>query len=282
MLVNLLIADTFLQVNEEYISLKYQKFSTEKADQNKQIKIFYDDDELFNEEYQNIKNAIQWYHNEESILSLRIFDRLKKTVKGTMVFSDDFRSVTVRLKNLGNSTDFDFIDNFMFYYFQVNLLFSPGIVLHAAAINWKNQGILFSAQSETGKSTQARLWCEHEGAEIINGDRPAITIRNDGIYAHGTPWTGSDPSIYNISKPIKAIVLIEQSPENWVERLNPEEAVNLLIPRVFMPYFDEYLTTKALDIVDQIIQKVPIYKLKCRPDVGAVEVLKKELSLLTE
>lgn len=282
MSVNYLIADTSFQVNLPYDPyLKYYLFITNKVESPGRLELNTGEFDMHADGYSGTENIVEWYKDQTDRLAMRIIDPIKKNIAGLMVFSEDYRSATL-YSQFGRHNRIDFIDSFMFSYFQVNLLFTPGIVLHAAAINWSNQAVLFSAQSETGKSTQARLWCEQENAELFNGDRPAITLRENVFYAHGTPWTGSDPVVKNISRPIKAIVMLEQSSDNLVERISPQDAINLFLPRVMMPYFDEKLTIKALDIVDQIIQKVPIYKLKCRPDVGAMEVLKKELSLLPE
>ena len=38
-----------------------------------------------------------------------------------------------------------------------------GLLLHASFIRWQGSGILFSAPSGTGKSTQANLWVQHQG-----------------------------------------------------------------------------------------------------------------------
>ena len=46
-----------------------------------------------------------------------------------------------------------------------------GIIFHSAYIGFRNEGILFTAPSGTGKSTQAELWRKWREADVINGDR---------------------------------------------------------------------------------------------------------------
>lgn len=41
---------------------------------------------------------------------------------------------------------------------ELVFIINQGFQLHASVINWKDKGILFSAPSGTGKSTQADLW----------------------------------------------------------------------------------------------------------------------------
>ena len=88
------------------------------------------------------------------------------------------------------------------------------LILHASFIRWHDQGILFSAPSGTGKSTQASLWETHMGAEILNGDRAGIRYADGSWMAYGLPYAGSSRIFRNSSAPIRAIVVLRQSPEN--------------------------------------------------------------------
>ncbi|WP_370839368.1 hypothetical protein [Intestinibacter bartlettii] len=54
---------------------------------------------------------------------------------------------------------------------QVLNAFNAFYTCTAHSLIGKDKGILFSAPSGTGKSTQADLWEKYENAEIINGDR---------------------------------------------------------------------------------------------------------------
>ena len=56
------------------------------------------------------------------------------------------------------------------------LLKYDGLLLHSSFIRWRGEGILFSAPSGTGKSTQADLWVKYEDAEILNGDRAGTSL----------------------------------------------------------------------------------------------------------
>src|SRR5699024_19054 len=70
------------------------------------------------------------------------------------------------------------------------LLSRQGLLLHASFIRWQARGILFSAPSGTGKSTQADLWVRHRGAEVINGDRAALRRSAGRWRAYGLPYAG--------------------------------------------------------------------------------------------
>lgn len=225
-------------------------------------------------------NSIFWNHKEGE-LCVSIIDN-DKILLTHMSFDKSYYDAEINYSNKSSFSLEDILDLNAFFFFQIRLLFTPGIILHSAAIDWHGKGVLFSAPSETGKSTQANLWVKHENAQIINGDRPALTVIDEKVEVHGTPWSGTESIIRNISAPVYCIVMLEQATYNQIYRLTPSEALNIIIPRFFLPYFDEQLMDRALKIVNDIINRVPIYKLKCLPDVGAVEILKKELSLLEE
>lgn len=161
--------------------------------------------------------------------------------------------------------------------FRNRLLFNKGLVVHASAIQHEGKGILFSAPSETGKTTQANLWCTEMGATIINNDRPAVKVIDDEVYAYGTPWNGSVEECNNSYAPIAAIVMLEQATENSICKLNTNEAILKLMPRCFLPYYDSYLMNIAMENLENILKKIPIYLLKCRPDKESVELVYKTI-----
>jgi len=161
--------------------------------------------------------------------------------------------------------------------FRNRILFKKGLVLHASAVEYEGKGILFSAPSETGKTTQAMLWCKEMGAALINNDRPAVKVIEGKPYVYGTPWSGSISECNNRYAPLTAIIMLEQAAENSICRLNTNEAVKRLMPRCFLPYYDGDLMNIGVNNLENLLQKVPIYRLKCRPDRKAVELVYKTI-----
>jgi hypothetical protein len=159
--------------------------------------------------------------------------------------------------------------------FRNRLLKHDGIVIHASSIAWRNKGLLFSAPSGTGKSTHVRIWEKYFGDEVtvVNDDTPAIRYIDGTPMLCGTPWSGSSDKFSNIQVPIKAIVLLEQAPTNSIQKLSPLEALPMIMPRVFLPYFDKDLMERAYDIIDKIITQIPIYILRCTPEKKAMELV---------
>lgn len=158
--------------------------------------------------------------------------------------------------------------------FLNRLLFHQGILIHAAAIEWEGKGIMFSAPSGTGKTTQANLWKQFMGAVVLNGDRSVVRIIDEKPYVHGSPWCGSSQEYLNRRSPLSAIIILEQAQENSIRRLDKKEAISRLMPRCFLPYYDGgTIMDIALENLEQVVLVTPIYLLRCRPDREAVELV---------
>lgn len=153
-----------------------------------------------------------------------------------------------------------------------------GLLLHASFIRTKGgRGILFSAPSGTGKSTQAALWEQLEGAETLNGDRAGLTRERDGWQAWGLPYAGSSGVYRNEGAPLAAIVLLRQAPENRVRRVSAPEAFSGLYPEFTIHRWDARFAEQAMDSILALLGEVPVFLLECRPDGGAVAALKAAL-----
>ena len=157
---------------------------------------------------------------------------------------------------------------------EVLMLFSKGILLHSSFICYNGSGVLFSAPSGTGKSTQASLWYQFCSAEIINGDRAGLR-RIDGRWtAFGLPYAGSSGIYRNESAPLAAIVVLRQAKENRIRRLSPLEAMKQLLPEISSHGWDRNYMADLLSLVSSLVDEVPVYILECLPDEGAVSLTK--------
>ncbi len=161
--------------------------------------------------------------------------------------------------------------------FRYRLIKKNGLLIHSSSIEYKGKGLIFSAPSGTGKSTHVRLWQELYGdaVTIINEDRPAIRYIDDMPLLCGTPWSGSSDYFTNKNVPLSGIVMLEQAPQNSIEILSGPKVVQLLMPRCFLPYFDAGMMIEALNTLERLVNDVPVYLLKCRPDYEAVELVQK-------
>lgn len=153
------------------------------------------------------------------------------------------------------------------------LLRQGGLLLHAALIRWQSRGILFSAPSGTGKSTQADLWQTFMGSRTLNGDRAGIRCVNGAWTAFGMPFAGTSGIYRNESAPIAAVVTLEQGPQNRIRRLSPLEAVRKLLPECSCRRWDPGFMDETLSLLLSLVRQIPVYCLECRPDREAVQLL---------
>ena len=151
------------------------------------------------------------------------------------------------------------------------------MILHSAYLCHNGKAILFSAPSETGKSTQAGLWEKYRGAKQINGDK-SLLLKEDSIWhAYGWPVCGSSEICHNESYPIQAIVMLFQAKENTIRRLNPSEAIKKLITQITINMWNSSFQLKALDLIQDLVMDIPVYELGCNISEDAVACLEKAL-----
>lgn len=152
-----------------------------------------------------------------------------------------------------------------------------GFILHCSYIERNGKAILFTAPSGTGKSTQAELWREFRGAEIINGDRAVVRIIRDKIFSEGIPFAGSSIYCKNRSLPIEAIVYLGQAPHTTIYKLQGYKAFSRLWEGVSVNLHEK----KDAELISEAVQKtaaeIPMFYLSCTPDESAVIALEEAL-----
>lgn len=180
-------------------------------------------------------------------------------------------------KMLLNKKLFEGSNIWNFLAFEFPLLEKQAFILHSSFVSWKGNGILFTAPSGTGKSTQADLWEKYEAADIYNGDRTIVRKMNGEYYGFGSPYAGTSGIYRNESAPIKAIVVIEQGPENIIQRLYGREAFLPLFRETLMNTWNKEYMEKMTDLLMDAACQIPVYHLSCRPDQDAVNTVKNEI-----
>lgn len=161
--------------------------------------------------------------------------------------------------------------------FERILFEKDAFILHSSYIIHNGKAILFSAPSETGKSTQADLWAKHAGAVIVNGDRSILKKENGVWYVHSLPMCGSSQICLNVSAPLDSIVLLSQAPENTVTKASPKAALSRLYRECTVNSWKEDFVNKVFDMLMDIYANVNVYDYACTKEKGAVEVLKREI-----
>lgn len=152
-----------------------------------------------------------------------------------------------------------------------------GFLFHCSYIDHNGKAILFTAPSETGKSTQAELWKRLRGAEIINGDRAAVRLADGVLMAEGIPFSGSSTYCENRSMKIEAIVYLSQAPETTIRKTRGYEAFARIWEGVSVNTWDKEDLEKVSLVVKQAAEQIPVFYLSCTPDESAVIALEEAL-----
>ncbi len=193
---------------------------------------------------------------------------LKDPSQAQVFFTKDSFSVMADFRYMWNSVSLG----------QLLLPFKA-LLFHASYISVDGEAILFSASCGVGKSTQADLWRKYKGAEIINGDKAGVSVEADGVYAHGLPFSGTSGICKNKTMPLKAIVLLGQSPENTIRRVTGVEAIQNLLNNIYLDFLAPGEMQRCVDVLIELLETVPVYRLDCTPDERAVETLALELGM---
>lgn len=148
-----------------------------------------------------------------------------------------------------------------------------GFLMHGSALAMDGKGYLFTAPSGTGKSTHARLWREVFGERVVmvNDDKPILTKRSGRFCLSGTPWSGKHDLDTNVTVPLCGIVFVNRGAENRMERVSPASVLSLLFNQIYRPA-DPSAYVKTIDLVNDMVETCPLYRLTCNMDPEAARV----------
>ena len=142
-------------------------------------------------------------------------------------------------------------------------------IIHGAAISYKDKGYLFLAPSGTGKTTHINLWKSNlDGVEIINGDKPIISLENDKTYVYGTPWSGSERFNTNKRVKLQSIILLKRGGKDEIVEIDKQEVLKELLDKIYYPDSVKE-RTKTLELINEAFKNVKSYELKCTMNKSA-------------
>ncbi len=153
-----------------------------------------------------------------------------------------------------------------------------GFVFHSSYIQVDGKAILFTAPSETGKSTQADLWQRLRGASIHNGDRSAVRWQDGEAFACGIPFAGSSQICENVTLPLAAIVYLRQAPKTTIRRLRGAESFSRVWEGCSVNTWDRSDVDRVSETVMHVLSAVPVFELACTPDESAILALEGALT----
>lgn len=194
-----------------------------------------------------------------------------------MKASSDYSEAVIAFKENPDVSAGNWLSMMLQLLYRCRMIMLGGLVMHAVSIRTEDGAILFSGPSGMGKSTQAELWVKYCGVSVINGDRTTLTFRSDELYATGSAWSGNSRIFTELAAPVKAIVFLEQAGEDSVRRLTGAEALQNMIPRSYLPYYNQELMDMALQNMERMMGRTPFFLLRNTATFESVRVLKEAL-----
>ena len=158
------------------------------------------------------------------------------------------------------------------------LLERDTLLLHGSTVAVDGQAYLFTAPCGTGKSTHTRLWREvfRDRAVMVNDDKVFLQLRQDGVWAYGSPWTGKHGIGNNISATLKGICFLRRGTENRIQKADPEKWLPELIHQCFLP------EERYASLVQQLAKRIPLWEMTCTKDPQAATIAYETMSSVIE
>lgn len=149
-------------------------------------------------------------------------------------------------------------------YFGDALLRRNRLIVHAAALRFRDHAWLICGHPGAGKSTQTKLLQELCPGEfsVICGDRPILDFSADGqILVHPSPWNGKENWHGAAAAPLKGMILLERGPENRLLSLTENEAAIPMYYNLIHSGTEQETILQAARMETTLLNAVPIWSL---------------------
>ena len=166
------------------------------------------------------------------------------------------------------------LNNAMMLIFTICTAAHDTLLVHSSTVENGGKAYMFLGKSGQGKSTHSDLWVKYiPGSTLINDDNPVIRIAPDGTpVVYGSPWSGKRPIYKNVSYPIGGFAAIEQDKENSIKRESVPAAFGILLSSVSTMKFEKNIHMKVCATISNILSRLSVYTLNCRPDEEAAQI----------
>ena len=150
------------------------------------------------------------------------------------------------------------------------------LLFHGSTVALDGFAYIFTARCGTGKSTHTRLWRQvFPTAQMVNDDKPFLTLTNHGVMAHGSPWNGKHGLSSNISVPLKGICILNRGPENKISPMAPADAMEMLLAQGCCP---PDAKEKFRKLTERLAHSVAIWSMECNKNPEAAEMAHRAMS----
>lgn len=97
-----------------------------------------------------------------------------------------------------------------------------------------------------------------------------IKCQNNQVYAYGTPWAGKEHWQKNTAVPLSGICILQRGTTNHIRQMQPAEALPWLMRQIHFPQSSKN-AGRTLELIDQLLNIVPVYCLECDMSWKAVK-----------
>jgi len=157
------------------------------------------------------------------------------------------------------------------------LALGKGVEVHACGVvDTQGRGHLFVGQSETGKTTMARLWENGGGITVLSDDRIILRKADKKIWMYGTPWHGEARLASPLRVPLTKIYLLQKGLKNELIPLKNSDGVGRLFSCSFVPLYNPEAIDFTLSFFNEVIGTTPCFEIRFLPDKKVVEFIKGE------
>jgi len=146
-----------------------------------------------------------------------------------------------------------------------------GFLLHSAAIASESGAYLFCGISGCGKSTIARV--SKDRYKVMTDEMSLVEKVNGGYRVWGTPFWGELQMSVNCSAPLKALLLLSQSPHIAIETVSIGEGLPEFMKTILFFGLNMKLSNILMDASLEFLGSVPFGRLKFLPDASLWEVI---------
>jgi len=140
-----------------------------------------------------------------------------------------------------------------------------GFLVHAASAIRNGRAFLFAGVSGAGKTTISRL--APPDATLLTDEISYVRRDGDKYRACGTPFAGELARLgENQSAPLSTLFLLQQGPENRIEKVAAAEATRLLLRNILFFAEDTELVNLVFRSACEFVEQVPVRRLIFVPD----------------
>ena len=162
---------------------------------------------------------------------------------------------------------------------EKHLVLQNSFAFHCAYLDFEGKAILFSGPSGIGKTTHTNLWCQYlpDQAKVLNGDKCLLSREGNTFYANGWPICGSSGICHNERREVRAVVLLQQAPENRMIEEKKILTFRRVLEQLTVNYWNREFTEAAMTFADSLVSTLPCFTYGRNISREAVDILYQQL-----